>query len=46
VERVRLRTVGVQGEEVVNVDLRRERIDVDVDRAGDLPPGAAGDGRS
>jgi stress response protein YsnF len=32
VERVRLRTVGVQGEEVVNVDLRRERIDVDVDR--------------
>ena len=34
VERVRLRTVGVQGEELVNVDLRRERIDVDVDRAG------------
>jgi stress response protein YsnF len=29
VERVRLRTVGVQGEEVVNVDLRRERIDVE-----------------
>lgn len=39
VERVRLGTVGVQGEEVVQVDLRRERIDVDVDRAdaGDGP---------
>jgi stress response protein YsnF len=29
VERVRLGTVGVQGEEVVQVDLRRERIGVD-----------------
>jgi stress response protein YsnF len=46
VERVRLRTVGVQGEEVVNVDLRRERIDVDVEQGGHLPPGPAGDGRS
>jgi stress response protein YsnF len=45
VERVRLRTVGVQGEEVVNVDLRRERIDVDVQPAADRPssaPPAAG----
>ncbi len=45
VERVRLRTVGVQGEELVNVDLRRERIDVDVQPAADRPssaPPAAG----
>jgi stress response protein YsnF len=45
VERVRLRTVGVQGEELVNVDLRRERIDVDVQPAPDRPssaPPAAG----
>jgi stress response protein YsnF len=33
VERVRLGVVGVQGEEVVQVDLRRERIDVDVEHA-------------
>jgi stress response protein YsnF len=33
VERVRLGVVGVQGEEVVQVDLRRERIDVDVENA-------------
>jgi stress response protein YsnF len=38
VERVRLRTVGVRGEELVNVDLRRERIDVDVEQAGDPAP--------
>jgi stress response protein YsnF len=44
VERVRLGTVGVQGEEVVNVDLRRERIDVDVEQAGDVPPRPADDG--
>jgi stress response protein YsnF len=41
VERVRLRTVGVQGEEVVNVDLRRERVDVDVDHVADPAPAAA-----
>jgi stress response protein YsnF len=40
VERVRLRTVGVQGEEVVNVDLRRERVDVDVDHVADPAPAA------
>ena len=39
VERVRLRTAGVRGEEVVNVDLRRERIDVDVTPAADGAPG-------
>jgi stress response protein YsnF len=37
VERVRLRTAGVQAEEVVHVDLRRERIDVDVVHASDAP---------
>jgi stress response protein YsnF len=41
VERVRLQPVGVQGEEVVQVDLRRERIDVDVEHAADPPPVAA-----
>jgi stress response protein YsnF len=50
VERVRLRTVGVRGEAAVQVDLRRERIDLDVDgrdggeaagrREGDTAPGA------
>ena len=46
VERVRLRTVGVQGEQVVNVDLRRERIDVDVEPAAPVPPRPADDARS
>jgi len=46
VERVRLRTVGVQGEQVVHVDLRRERIDVDVQPAGQAPPGPADADRS
>jgi Domain of unknown function (DUF2382)/PRC-barrel domain len=46
VERVRLRTVGVQGEQVVHVDLRRERVDVDVEPAAQVPPGPAEDGRS
>jgi Domain of unknown function (DUF2382)/PRC-barrel domain len=45
VERVRLGTVGVQGEEVVQVDLRRERIDVDVEHASDGPPVHAEGGR-
>src|SRR4051794_6020287 len=44
VERVRLGTVGVQGEEVVNVDLRRERIDVDVDRTREAAPAGQEDG--
>jgi hypothetical protein len=39
VERVRLRTVGVQGEQVVNVDLRRERIDVVAEPSAQLPAG-------
>ena len=46
VERVRLRTVGVQGEEVVRVDLRREQVDVDVDQAGHVPPGPSDGGAS
>jgi stress response protein YsnF len=37
VERVRLGTVGVRSEQAVQVDLRRERIDVDVDRPADGP---------
>ncbi len=44
VERVRLGTVGVQGEEGVNVDLRRERIDVDVDRTREAAPAGQEDG--
>ena len=44
VERVRLGTVGVQGEEVVNVDLHRERIDVDVDRTREAAPAGQEDG--
>ncbi len=38
VERVRLGTVGVQSEEVLRVDLRRERVDVDVEPARDPRP--------
>jgi stress response protein YsnF len=45
VERVRLRTAGVRGEEVVHVDLRRERVDVDVEPTGQAPGGEPDEAR-